>query len=567
MDKPDTLPTKLLILISLIQGLCLLYLHQAIDLHFWPDQQPQWLFALYSLTIIWPTMLLLGLNSNNLKVFLVYSLPYALAASLLGFYIGYQAQPMEHIRYSSLLTGYIITMGIATFKALMYCQQWTSNEGISYSALFRWSWRNFLTLGLALLFAACFWLVLTLWGALFKAINIDFFKDLFEQEWFYYPALALANGFGVIIFRRLTGVIDTITRIQQALIKYLLVLLSLVSLLFLSALAFTGLEPLWDSGGSGLILWMQALILFSINTVYQDEPNKKHYNLWLHRFIYLSVAVLPVYSAISFYGLYLRVDQYGWSISRCWAYFIWFALSLFALSYCWGIIKRRDDWVQFLSRINIFIGLAVLALMLLVNTPLLDFRKIVVNSQMQRLAEGKTSPDKLDIFYFARHTARPGYVALQELKQRYKSSHPNLALKITNLYKEKNQKPATQAQFVAAIKMLNIDPPEALLNTLYKNETKNQWDLQSTQQYYLTSVDANLDGELEYIWVKRQEHWTQTNLYYLENNKWQFIRLQGYVEVKEFDPFFQSLIEGDIFIEPPKWQNIVIGETRFKVGS
>jgi hypothetical protein len=124
--------------------------------------------------------------------------------------------------------------------------------------LFLWSWRNFLTLSLAVLFAGSFWLLLMLWAALFKAINIDFFSDLFEQRWFYYPAIALANGFGIIIFRKLTYIIDTITRLQQALIKFLLVLLSLVSLLFLGALPFTGLEPLWESGGSSLILWMQA---------------------------------------------------------------------------------------------------------------------------------------------------------------------------------------------------------------------------------------------------------------------------------------------------------------------
>ncbi len=350
------LPAKLMALISLLQGLGLLYLHQAIELHYWPHQQPQWLFAFYSLVFIWPTMLLLGLNHNNGRAIVKLTLPFALLSGLLGYYIGHQVTPIEHIRFNALLYSFVFTMTIATFKALMYSQQWASGEKVTYSALFIWSWRNFLTLSLALLFAGSFWLVLMLWGALFEAINIDFFSDLFEERWFYYPAIALANGFGIIIFRNLTRIIDTITRLQQALMKFLLAVLSLVSLLFLSALPFTGLDPLWESGGSSLILWMQALMLFFVNAVYQHDSDTWPYPLWLHRFIYIGVAVLPIYSLISCYGLSLRIDQYGWSLSRYWAFLIWFLLALFPLGYWWGIAKYRDRWTLQLGRTNLAIG-------------------------------------------------------------------------------------------------------------------------------------------------------------------------------------------------------------------
>jgi hypothetical protein len=248
---------------------------------------------------------------------------------------------------------------------------------------------------------------LILWAALFDAINIEFFNDLFKKPWFYYPAIALANGFGIIIFRNLTYIIDTITRLQQALMKFLLVILVLVSLLFIGALPFTGLEPLWKSGGSSLILWMQALMLFFLNAVYQDDPDARPYHLVLHRFIYIGIAILPIYSIISFYGLSLRVDQYGWTLARCWAFLIWFLLALFPIGYCWGIAKLRDEWLQQLSKVNVVIGLIVLALMLMVNSPLLDFRKIVVNNQLQRLETGLTQIEDFDINYFRKSLAKP----------------------------------------------------------------------------------------------------------------------------------------------------------------
>lgn len=568
-DKSTPLPSKLMILISLMQGLGLLYLHQAIELHYWPHGQPEWLFAFYSVMFIWPIMLLLGLDQHNGRAMVKVTLPFALLSGLLGYYVGHQVTPIEHIRFNALLFSFVLTMAIATFKALIYSQQWARGERVTYSALFLWSWRNFLTLSLALLFAGSFWLLLMLWASLFKAINIDFFSDLFEQRWFYYPAIALANGFGIIIFRKLTHIIDTITRLQQALIKFLLLLLSLVSLLFLGALPFTGLEPLWESGGSSLILWMQALILFFVNAVYQDEPDNWPYSVWLHRFIYISIAILPVYSLISFYGLSLRIDQYGWSLSRFWAYLIWFLLALFAIGYVWGIAKYRDSWTHQLSRTNVAIGLVVLIVMLSVNSPLLDFRKMVVADQLQRLADNKVTVEDFDLSYFRRHLARPGYEGLQTLKAQYGETHPGLLIRINALYADSNnERPSsTRDEFIAAITLLSDNPPEALLTAIYKQETKNHWNIQQTQQYFLQALDLDKDGDQEYLWIEKKHEHTVIKLFFQQNQQWKSSYLGSFRKDKDnLDLFYQALIAGEIKVAPSRWNDVIIGGQRFRAG-
>ncbi|WP_296592948.1 DUF4153 domain-containing protein [Methylophaga sp.] len=568
-DKSTPLPSKLMIMISLMQGLGLLYLHQAIELHYWPHGQPEWLFAFYSVMFIWPIMLLLGLAQNNGRAMVKVTLPFALLSGLLGYYVGHQVTPIEHIRFNALLFSFVLTMAIATFKALMYSQQWARGERVTYSALFLWSWRNFLTLSLALLFAGSFWLLLMLWAALFKAINIDFFNDLFEQRWFYYPAIALANGFGIIIFRKLTHIIDTITRLQQALIKFLLLLLSLVSLLFLGALPFTGLEPLWESGGSSLILWMQALILFFVNAVYQDEPDNWPYSVWLHRFIYISIAILPVYSLISFYGLSLRIDQYGWSLSRFWAYLIWFLLALFAIGYVWGIAKYRDSWTHQLSRTNVAIGLVVLVVMLSVNSPLLDFRKMVVADQLQRLADNKVTVEDFDLSYFRRHLARPGYEGLQTLKAQYGETHPGLLIRINALYADSNneQPSSTRDEFIAAITLLSDNPPEALLTAIYKQETKNHWNIQQTQQYFLQALDLDKDGDQEYLWIEKKYEHTVIKLFFQQDQQWKLSYLGSFRKDKDnADQFYQALLAGEIKVAPSRWNDVIIGGQRFRAG-
>jgi len=568
-DKSTQLPSKLMILISLLQGLGLLYLHQAIELHYWPHGQPEWLFAFYSVMFIWPIMLLLGLDQNNGRAMVKVTLPFALVSGLLGYYVGHQVTPIEHIRFNALLFSFVLTMVIATFKALMYSQQWARGERVTYSALFLWSWRNFLTLSLAMLFAGSFWLLLMLWAALFKAINIDFFSDLFEQRWFYYPAIALANGFAIIIFRKLTHIIDTITRLQQALIKFLLVLLSLVSLLFLGALPFTGLEPLWESGGSSLILWMQALILFFVNAVYQDEPDNWPYSVWLHRFIYICIAILPVYSVISFYGLSLRIDQYGWSLSRFWAYLIWFLLALFAIGYLWGIAKYRDRWAHQLSRTNVAIGLVVLVVMLSVNSPLLDFRKMAVADQLQRLADNKVTIEDFDLSYFRNHLARPGYEGLQTLKAQYGEAHPGLLVRINALYANgNNDRPSsTRDEFIAAITQLSENPPEALLTAIYKQETKNHWNLQQTQQYFLQALDLDKDGDQEYLWIEKKPEHTVIKLFFQQDEQWKSSYLGSFRKDKDnVDQFYQALLAGEIKVAPSRWNDVIIGDQRFRAG-
>ena len=570
MDNPSNVPAKLLVLISLLQGLILLLLHQSIEFEFWPYQQPQWLFSFYTLAIAAPTMLLLGLNDQHGMNMLKIMLPITLLLGLIGFYMGYQVIPIISINYSQLLMIYIFTMLIACFKGLMYLQQLSSNETISYHSLFSWSWRNFLTLVLAGLFAMSFWGVLMLWGALFKAIEIDFFHTLFTEEWFYYPVLSMAFGFGIIIFRNLSHVIDTITRLQQALMKFLLVVLVLVAILFLVALPFSGLEPLWKSGGSTLILWMMLLMLFFVNAVYQDDPQARPYSIFLHRFIFVGLALLPIYSAISFYGLSLRVDQYGWSIARCWAMLIWSLLTLFSIGYLVGIIRLRDNWLQQLNVVNIVMGIVVLVVMLLVNSPLLDFRKWVVVSQLEQLAQGEINANDLELNYFKNSLAAPGFNALQDLKQQNEESNPSLGVRITSLYANKKVPSSlvSEDEYIAAINVLGGEIPDNLKESLYEKAAHSGWRMTQTKGYYIKSIELNGEAPLEYLFLEKTEYSNSLTLYYWKEEEWNSTGLskQNKLGVEQ-DAFIEIFKTEDIQQVSPKWPDLKIGDYAFQINN
>lgn len=154
--------------------------------------------------------------------------------------------------------------------------------------------------------------------------------------------------------------------------------------------------------------------------------------------------------------------------------------------------------------------------MLIVNSPLLDFRKMTVADQLQRLADNKIKGDDFDLNYFRRHLARPGYEGLQTLKAQYGEAHPGLVVRINALYSDRNQEQAssTQDEFIAAITLLSDNPPEALLTAIYNQEVNQFWSIQQTRQYYLRALDLDLDGNQEYLWIKKRQEHTEIQLFF-----------------------------------------------------
>ena len=89
---------------------------------------------------------------------------------------------------------------------------------------------------------------------------------------------------------------------------------------------------------------------------------------------------------------------------------IWAISAIFSFSYLWGIIRKKDDWTETLSLVNIRMGFVVMATLLAVNSPLLDFRKITVASQMARLESGAVSYEDFDYSFLAANWLLQGIV-------------------------------------------------------------------------------------------------------------------------------------------------------------
>ncbi len=556
-----------MLIIAVVQGILLFALYRAFDTDFWPSDDPLWSYPLWTLAIAVPLLLLLSLNHGNERRVVQLVAGWAAVLALLAIYTGWQAEPFEEFPVGSLTFVFCASMTLACFKALMYLQQRANQVPLTYQVLFTNSWRNFLVTALSAIFVLIFWLILVLWGELFRVIEIDFFRDLFREDWFIFPVLGFALGLGMIIFRNLTRVIDTITKLLHALIKLLLPLIVTVAVIFLAALPFVGLDVLWATGnGTALLLWLLAVILFFTNAVYQDGRETNPYAPVVHRLIFSGLCIMPIISALSLYGLVLRLNQYGWSVERCWAFVVWLILTLLAVGYVMGIVRRRAEWTIDLARVNRYMGLVVLGLMILANSPILDFRKISLNSQMNRVDAGQIELEEFDFWYAKQHLARPGYLAMEEMKRQVGDSDPDLLELINNPVNKWGAQRMRAADEMWAEMLYRPEPfdvPGGLKGFIDK-----QYFGTTEGDPVMVQVDLDGDGQSEYLLFLLQEFGiAYSQFYYLTDTGWKGGILNhpgwryGGKEVHEM------IKNGDIVIVDPRFKHLEIGGVHMQPSS
>ena len=559
------LPRNLMLGIAFGQGIALFLLWRALDNQVWPSQTPAINFPLWTLALAWPVLMLLSIETGNLRRCLQAVSLFTAVLVLLAIYIGWQATPHGEFPIGSLLFVSAVTGTIACFKGLMVCQRWIGQAPRSYEHLFRFSWRNFLVFALANLLTAGVNLILFLTGALFSQIGIDFFRDLFREDWFLFPVLAVAFGLGVLIFRRLVPVIDTITALLEGLMRLLLPLIAAVVVVFLGALPFTGLAPLWDTGsGTALLLWLNAFGLFFVNAVYQTGRNPPYPALF-HRLLSPAIALLPVVSVLALYGLYLRIDEYGLTVARCWALTMFLILALFSGGYAWFIVRRRADWPLHLGRVNTAMGWVVLAVMLLVNSPLLDFRSISLASQLARVEAGEIELREFD-FHFAKHElARPGYLEMQALIERFEDSDPGLVQSIREPVRRMPgwEKRHDELRERIVYRPEPFEAPAGLHEAIWRSRPGLA---ESHEEFVLIRIDLDTDGQPEYVLLAKERGFDGVDgwRYSLDDDAWTGERLFLSGDVPEDIDLGETLRSAEVESAVPRFRNLKIGELEFQ---
>jgi hypothetical protein len=342
--------------------------------------------------------------------------------------------------------------------------------------------------------------------------------------------------------------------------------------MFVVTLMFTGLKPLWDSGGSTLVLAFQALILYLVNAAYHGDETRLP--KFANALVKLGLLVMPVLSGIIAYGLYLRVAQYGWTVSRLWGASIALVFASFGLFYAYSVARSGQVWLRRIGDFNGRLVWVVLAFVVLVNTPALDFRRIAVADQLSRVEQGIISPDDLDVWYLGKSTGRTGYLAMQDVKERYGVQYPKLAERIDRLNLDSDEEVAKLTLETLEDKFVwrdhsQKDRVRQITKALLAELKESPWLFADVYSYRLVELDANSDGEVEYFLVIEHEIEAAVRMFVVDEDSDTGWRSQPvgsiWGENLNLGAVLVAIDQGEVGVVKPEWQDISLGGQRLSI--
>ncbi len=268
----------------------------------------------------------------------------------------------------------------------------------SYDDVHDHGWTNILTFGASLLFAGLFYLMLLLLAEMFGLIGI-----VAPRHWLDNGYVGMAIGGGAIgastaLLRDRRGVLSSLQSVVMAVLRVASPVIALGLALFVAALPFTGLEPLWDAtrATTPIVLSAAILALLLVNAVLGSGRGDEAQAMALRwSAILLGFGLMPL-AIIAVWSTGLRVGQYGWTPERLWAA-VFVAMGLMtAAVYAAAIISGRERWGERLRDANLALALIVCGAAVLLSTPLVRFDAIATRSQIARLESGAVSPEAFD---------------------------------------------------------------------------------------------------------------------------------------------------------------------------
>jgi len=405
------------LVLGLAQGLVLYLLYSAFDQKAWPATEPQLFAPLSVLALFIPPLLSQALGNVRLTTLAIWAAVATAAVAGLVWYDQWHAWPAD--RLPQILPSPRIVFASAVFlfvaHALISCGDADRRIVARYPTLFDLAWKLGVQAAIAVAFVAVFWIMLWLGVALFDMIRLAGFHRFVQHSWFAIPATALAAAAAIHLTDTRAGMVRDVRTLALTLLSWLLPVIALIALAFLVSLAVTGLAPLWQTGyATALLLISAAVLVIHINAAYQDgDPERRPPHI-LRVAGTLAAVLLIFFVWIAAYALWLRVDQYGWSVERIYSAACVLVSAVFAVGYLVAALLP-GLWLKLIERWNVYATFVFLAVLFALSTPIADPMRIAVASQVARLNSGAVKPAEFDFDYLRYFGGRFGRDALAAL--------------------------------------------------------------------------------------------------------------------------------------------------------
>ncbi len=326
---------------------------------------------------------------------------------------------------SAPLSFYILlTLGKATLE---------TGAPPKYSSVFFHGLTLPLVAGGAKIFAGLSLILLFAWAALLKQMDVAFFSEFFEEPWFIFPFLGAIGGLSIALIRGQQAVLGALRFMLLLFSRIAMPIMALFSVTFLIVLALKGPGAILDAefffGRPGaVILFLAFAGMLIFNGVYQNGEGAPPPS-WLRLSTIVAIALFPVYTGLSAYGLWMRINEYGLTPPRIGG----IAMTTLAFAYSLVLVAglltelnwRSKKWMPSVAPFNIAMALFWVVALLAISAPIFDPWKMSAASQEKLLLSGKADAAKFDYGYLKFRLGSEGAAALERLAN--SANHPQAA--------------------------------------------------------------------------------------------------------------------------------------------
>ncbi len=552
---------------------------------FWPDGVGQRAVVAAVLFFVSGFALILQLSwtgkdvKRQLVVTTVAPLVFALGAFWVWLQIPIGEVPYrsDEIRAPSWIAGAVAALFLITPFIQIFLR--TGRRVYPYEELFSGFWNNLFTVAIGGMVIGAFWAVILLWSELFKLIDVTFFEDVFTGAAFVCLCLATVFGYALALGREWEKLAATSRNVLLSVLKALMPLLAIIALLFLVSLPFTGLQPLWDTRhASATLLALIGVTILFFNGAYQDGLGDPPYSPSIRRLVEAALVAIPVLAAITFYALYLRIDQYGLTLGRFYGVLFAAAGMLCGLGYAVAVFRKSGAWMDAVPKVNMRMAWMVVVCAVLSHTPLLDPMRWSARNQFRRISAGDVDAAEFDFGYLRFELGHIGFEMLERIEGLTDHPQANIIAERINTTREAESYADVRPQpetLLDATDIFSLDtttaPPDSLVQYVVTHLTQFQADAcEANGDCTLFPVNLDNDEALEFVLLlSGDQNYSMLAFDQGTEGKWmqagQLWRYNRGVRLPPRTTLLEALRQNGASTEEAVYRDLVIGELRLRV--
>lgn len=444
-----------------------------------------------------------------------------------------------------------ITLTVLFFFMLPWMQLWQATRAwqIDYGCLVGLYIKNTFLGILAAAIGGLLTLIVKIASFLFGIVNLHSLSELLDNEAIYWVSFAL--GFNVsLAFLRATLNVQ-LSNFVSFIARFFLPLLNIVAVIFFGGFVVSYFSGLPSAGlGSAVMLWFLILNLIFINFVYGDGNSQYRFRSGLNAFVLISIILLNAFSVLSLYGILVRVNQYSWSVERLYAFTIALFLFVLILAYSIAIIYKKSAWMSYLGSINKAGILSLIAIILIINSPIADFKRITLNSILVGIENGKIKINS-SLAYDLKQLGEKGQQAFEQLNKNPEYQK----LFQTSPYDEQPRKSLKsvliQAQNSPKIPDSWFDLGENLSSAWYCTSQYDPYPCVG----FMADVNQNNQDDIVMCHSYPSSATIDCNIWQQTEQSWELMDTQTrlFNTVKEKDQAWDNLLNGKFKLKPKEW--------------